>query len=109
MGRLLKLLFLAALAAAGFGTYSYLGARTTAGKLVGPKPPLGERAIEFRFDGVEELPDRPRAWVVTYARSSLPGVRTVRIYVSPTGALLGTRPVDLDNRLEAWEKAYQPP
>jgi len=108
MDRLFKGLLVVALIGGGFGVYSYLGARITAGKLVGSNPPMGDRTIEFAFDGVPELAGQPRAWVVTYTSSRLPGVRTVRIYVSPTGTLLATRPADLDTRLDAWEKSRQP-
>jgi hypothetical protein len=106
--RLLKWLVMLAAIAAMLGAASYAGARFTTGRLVGPTPPLSGREIRFEFKGVEELPGRPRAWVFTYGASRLPGVRSARIYVSPTGRLIATRPADLDLRLEAWEKAQQP-
>lgn len=108
MGRYGKWLFLVVLAVGAFVVYSYAGARFTAGKLVGSEPPLSDRTITFAFDGVAELPGRPRAWVISYARSRLPGVRRVQIYVSPTGRLIDTRPRDLDTRLDAWEKSRLP-
>jgi hypothetical protein len=87
---------------------SYAAARVAVGKIVGPNPPLSGRTVEFSFRGVEELAGNPRAWVVTYAASRLPGVRGATFYVSPTGKLLSTRPADLSRRIEAWEKARQP-
>ncbi|HWP38010.1 MAG TPA: hypothetical protein VNL18_10705 [Gemmatimonadales bacterium] len=108
MARLFKWLLLAALLCAAFVIYSYLGARITAGKVLGPNPPVSDRTIEFAFDGVPDLQGRPRAWVITYRASRLPGVRRVQIYVSPMGELIATRPADLSTRLDAWEKSRLP-
>lgn len=108
MGRYGKWLLLLVAAACAFAVYSYAGARFTAGKLVGSDPPLSDRTITFAFDGVPELPGRPRAWVIDYRRSRLPSVRRVQIYVSPTGRLIDTRPRDLDVRLDAWERSRLP-
>lgn len=108
MWRLLKWLVLLVLVVAGVGAGSYAGARATAGKLVGNDPPLSERTITFAFDGIPELPGRPRGWVITYARTRLPGVRSVTIYVSPGGKLLAMKPRDLDARLDAYEKSLEP-
>jgi hypothetical protein len=101
---LFVLAFVAGLAAAG----SYAGARFTAGRLLGTEPPVSGRTIQFAYKGVETLPGKPRAWVFTYTQSRLPGVRTVTIYVSPTGKLITTRPRDLAARLDAWAKAQEP-
>ena len=108
MRRFFNWLLLAALIGGGFAAYSYLGARFTAGKLVGPDSPFADRAIKFHFDGVPELPGQPRAWAITYTGSTLPGVRSAQVYISPTGTLLATRPRDLDVRLEAWDKTRVP-
>lgn len=108
MGRFVKWLLLLVAAAAAFVVYSYLGARFTAGRVVGSNPPFSDRTIAFAFEGVPELPGRPRAWVIAYRRSRLPGVRQVQIYVSPTGRLIDTRPRDLDIRLDAWERSRLP-
>ncbi|HEX9579748.1 MAG TPA: hypothetical protein VF970_01450 [Gemmatimonadales bacterium] len=108
MRRFFKWLFIAALACGAFVVYSYAGARLTAGRVVGPNPPFSGRTIKFYFDGVPDLRGRPRAWVITYNRSRLPGVLTAQIYISPTGTLLATRPADLDTRLDAWEKTRLP-
>jgi hypothetical protein len=108
MARLLKLLLLLALVCVVLGAASYAGARATAGKLVGRDPPMSERIITFAYQGVPELPGRPRAWVITYGRTRLPGVRSAIIYVSPVGRLLATMPRDLDARLDAYEKALEP-
>jgi len=101
---LLLLLFVCGLLVA----VSFAGARATAGKVVGNKPPLSERSVTFAYGGVSDLPGRPRAWVIRYERTRLPGVRRAFIYVSLTGKLIATRPADLDQRLEAYEKSQQP-
>ena len=108
MGRFVKWLLLLVAAAAAFILYSYLGARFTAGRVVGSNPPLSDRTIGFAFEGVPALPGRPRAWVIAYRRSRLPGVRRAQIYVSPTGRLIDMRPRDLDVRLDAWERSRLP-
>lgn len=108
VGRLLKLLVLATLAALGLAGYSYLSARFTVGQMLGPNPPLSGRAIVFAYRGVPELPGHPRAWVFSYERSELEGVRRAQIVVSPTGRIIATRPRDLQARLLAWQKARLP-
>lgn len=106
--RLIKWLIVLAMVGAGLAAASYAGARFTAGRMLGPQPPLSGRTVQFEYKGVEELPGKPRAWVFTYTRSQLPGVRSARIYVTPTGKLITTRPRDLDRRLDAWAKAQEP-
>jgi hypothetical protein len=104
MRRILGWLFLLALVAGALAVVSYAGARATAGKLLGSNPPVSDRSIVFAYEGVPELPGKPRAWVIKYGRTQLPGVPRVAIYVSMTGKLITTRPADLDQRLEAWER-----
>lgn len=87
---------------------SYAVARFKVGQIVGPAPPLAGRTVAFAYRGVENLPGRPRLWVVTYTISRLPGIRNVAIYVSPTGKLVATRPADLEARLAAWEQSQEP-
>jgi hypothetical protein len=108
VARLVKLLVLLVLAAGLLGAASYAGARATAGKLVGNDPPMWDRTISFAYQGVADLPGKPRAWVITYAHTRLPGVRSATIYVSPRGRLIATAPKDLDARLDAYEKALEP-
>jgi len=108
MGKLIKSLLLLALVAVALVTASYLGARATAGKIVGSNPPLTQRTIEFAYRGMNDLPGRPRGWVIRYGRTQLPGIRSVAIYVSLKGDLLQTAPRDLQNRIEAWERAQEP-
>lgn len=93
---------------------SYAGARFTAGRVTGSNPPLSSRTIYFQgwrppqFEGVASLPGSPRAWVIQYDRTQLPGIRRATIYVSPTGTLIATVPRDLEARIEAWERAQEP-
>ncbi|OGU29633.1 MAG: hypothetical protein A3K13_01190 [Gemmatimonadetes bacterium RIFCSPLOWO2_12_FULL_68_9] len=108
MRRLFKFVLIAALLAAGFAAYSYLGARFTAGRLLGVSPPLTGRTVEFNFEGVPDLPGTPRAWVFTYSRSKLPGVARAQIFISYNGRVIATRPRDLQARLLAWEKMRLP-
>ncbi len=101
---LLALAFISSLLAGG----SYAAARVTVGKFVGPKPPLSGRSMTFSFGGVQKLRGTPRAWIITYDRSQLAGVRRATFYVSPTGRLIAVDPPDLDIRLETWAKAQEP-
>ncbi len=109
MKRLIKLIFFLALVGAALAGMSYAGAGIRAASFVGPKAPVGNRQIKFDYEGVRGLPGRPKAWVVTYRSSQLPGAPTVQIIVSPMGRVLATRPPDLDRRVEAWEKRRLPP
>lgn len=108
MRRFFKFLFIVALLTAGFAAYSYLGARFTAGRLLGANPPLSGRSIAFNYQGVRGLPGTPRAWVFTYSRSKLPGVPSAQIIISYNGRVIATRPADLETRLFAWEKTRLP-
>jgi len=109
MKRLIKLIFVLALVGAAFAGMSYAGAGIKAASFVGSKAPVGDRQIKFDYEGVRDLPGRPKAWVVTYRSSRLPGAPTVQIIVSPTGRVIATRPPDLDRLVEAWEKRRLPP
>ena len=109
MKKLIKLIFALALVGAALAGISYAGAGIRAASFVGSNAPLGNRQIKFHYEGVRDLPGRPKAWVVTYRSSQLPGALTVRIVVSPTGRLLATRPTNLDRLVEDWEKRRLPP
>jgi len=114
MAKVLKLLVLLAAIGGLLTAGSYAGARFTAGKVTGSNPPLSGRTIYFQgwrppqFEGVTSLPGTPRAWVINYDRTELPGIRRATIYVSATGALIATVPRDLEARIEAWERAQEP-
>ena len=102
--RLLMLAFAVALLYGG----SFVGARARAGMVIGtPAPPMGEREQRFVWDGIRELPDHPRAWEITYTRASLNQNRPAKIFVSPTGKVLGTVPRDLDRRIEAYRRSRE--
>ena len=109
MKRLIKLVFVLALVSAVLAGMSYAGAGIKAGTFLGSNTPVGDRQIKFDYEGVRGLPGRPKAWVVTYRSSQLPGTPIVQIFVSPTGRIIATRPADLDRRVEAWEKSRLPP
>jgi hypothetical protein len=96
----LLLVIVAALAGA-----SYAGARFTAGRLTGPNPSgLGESTTHFEYKGIAALRAKPRGWVVAYPGAREFGSKGAEIYVSPTGKLLGTRPANLGQQLEARRK-----
>jgi hypothetical protein len=109
MKRLIKLIFVLAIIGAVLSGMSYAGAGIRAASFVGSAAPVGNREIKFDYEGVRDLPGRPKAWVVTYRSSQLPGARIVQIVISPMGRVLATRPTDLDHRVEAWEKRRLPP
>lgn len=95
-------LFLILVVVAALTGVSYAGARFTAGKLVGPGPTtLGPLKPRFAYAGVQNLPAKPRAWVMAYPDAQGFGRGGAEIYVSLTGDLLGTRPADLAERVEA--------
>jgi hypothetical protein len=105
MKMFLALLLLAALAAAGSYGIAYL----TQGKLVGAQPlDLGAQQTHFEINGIADLPGRPKAWVFGYGPTKIPGMKEVEIYVSPTGALLGTKPKNFAARLQAYRAAQNP-
>ncbi len=109
MKRLIKLILVLALVSAALAGMSYAGAGIKAASFVGTNAPVSNRQIKFDYEGVQDLPGRPKAWVVTYRSSKLPGAPMVQIFVSPTGRVIATRPADLDRRVEAWEKRRLPP
>jgi hypothetical protein len=81
---------------------SYAGARFTAGKMIGPNPTnLGPLTARFAFQGIPNLPSRPRAWILAYPSARGFGRGGAEIYVSVTGDLLGTKPRNLAQQLEA--------
>ncbi len=108
VNRIFKLLLVFGVIGVALAGISWIGARATAGGFVGLNPPVSHRTMEFAFDGVPGLQGNPRAWVITYASSTLPGVNKAEIVVSPTGRLLGTSPANLDLRLAQWEKSKLP-
>jgi hypothetical protein len=99
-------LFLVLVIGAALVGASYAGARFTAGKLIGPGlNNLGPVTTRFAYAGVPNLPNKPRAWVLSYPDANGFGRGGAEIYVSLTGDLLGTRPADLSERLEAQRPA----
>jgi hypothetical protein len=107
MRRLIKWILVLAVVFTMVAAASYAGARARAGQLLGNNPPAGGRTITFEFGGIQDLPDRPRGWVFNYSINQL-GVRRVRIYISPSGEILGTVPRNLDQRVEAYERSREP-
>ncbi|HKH82610.1 MAG TPA: hypothetical protein VKA25_02875 [Gemmatimonadales bacterium] len=101
----MRALFLLIVIVTALAGASYAGARFTAGKLVGPEPALGPVSARFAFNGVSNLPSKPRAWIMSYPQATAFGKGGPEIYVGPTGDLLGTKPRDLVRRLEAQRPA----
>jgi hypothetical protein len=108
MGRLFKLLIVAAFVGCLLYAGSYAGARATVGKLMGsPMPEMGTRTMEFNWQGVNDLPSQPRAWEFTYSKASVNGNRPAKVFVSPDGKVLGTVPKDLVQRVDAWRRSRE--
>ena len=108
MKRFIRLIFVLAAIGVALAGMSYAGAGIRAGTVLGSKAPVGDREIKFDYEGVRDLPGRPKAWVVTYRSSQLPGAPIVQIFVSPTGRVIATRPPDLDRLVVEWEKTALP-
>ena len=99
---MMRALFLLLVVCVVLAAASYAGARATAGKLTGPNPlGLVSATTRFSFEGIPALRGKPRGWVVRYPVARGFGAGGAEIYVSPTGRLLGTRPADLAQRIEA--------
>ncbi len=98
----MRALFLLLVIGTALGGASYAGARFTAGRMVGPNPTeLGPLTTRFAFRGIPNLPSKPRGWILAYPEASGFGRGGAEIYVSLTGDLLGTKPRDFAERLEA--------
>ena len=106
MRKFVKLLVLLAFAGGLAYGFSYLGARTTVGKMLGiPAPAVGERTIQFLWSGAPNLPGHPRVWEFTFSRVAAIGNRRATVWVSPGGTIIATNPRDLAKALEAAAKA----
>lgn len=102
----MRALFLLLVIIAALAGASYAGARFTAGKLVGPGPnTLGPLAPRFAYKGIATLPGKPRGWIIAYPEAAGFGREGAEIYVGVTGNLLGARPEDLAERVEAQRPA----
>ena len=98
----MRALFLLLVIGTALGGASYAGARFTAGRMVGPNPTaLGPLTTRFAFTGITNLPTKPRGWILAYPQATGFGAGGAEIYVSVTGDLLGTRPRNLADQLEA--------
>jgi hypothetical protein len=98
----MRVFFLLLVIAAVLAGASYAGARATAGKLTGATARgLGPASTRFALGGISAIRGRPRGWVIAYPEARQFGPAGAAIYVSPTGRLLGTRPADLAQRLDA--------
>jgi len=88
---------------------SYAGARFAAGKVVGPNPQgIGPPASRFAYEGIPALRGKPRGWIISYPKAYEFGPNGAAIYVSPAGALLGTRPSNLAQLMEARRSSNEP-
>jgi hypothetical protein len=108
MERFFKFVLVACGLALGFAAYSYLGARMTVGQILGTESPLSERTIQFNYHGVPELRGHPRAWVFTYRRTQLPGTPVAQFFISYNAEIIATRPPDLIQQIQRWQKARMP-
>ena len=108
MGKFIKLLVLLGFAGALAYGFSYAGARTNVGKMLGsPTPEVGNRSIRFLWGGAAALPGHPRVWEFTFSKVAAIGNRKATIWVTPGGKVVVTDPKDLARRLEAAAKAKE--
>jgi len=108
VGRLFKLLLILAFATGLLAGGSYASARFASGSILGPKTPVEGRSVRFAFEGVSSLQGSPRAWIFSYNRVRLTGVRRVEIVISLTGKVLSVTPGDLEQRLDAYRASLDP-
>lgn len=108
MGRLFKWLVIGVFALGLLAGGSYAAARFRSGSILGPKTPVEGRSVRFAFEGVERLAGSPRAWIFSYNRVRLEGVRRVELIISPTGKVLSITPRDLERRLDAYRASLEP-
>jgi hypothetical protein len=87
---------------------SYAAAQYRARQVLGPNSPIRGPSTTFVWKGVQNLPGKPRSWVLTYSTSRLPDVQRVRIVVSPSGTILSVTPPDLRERLDAYRQSLEP-
>jgi hypothetical protein len=98
----MRALFLLLVIAAALVGASYAGARFTAGKVMGPNPQgIGPPSSRFAYQGISALRANPPGWIFSYPQAREFGPNGATIYVSPTGALLGTRPSNLAQLMDA--------
>lgn len=108
MGKLFKWLVILGFSFGLAYAFSYLGARATVGKVTG-KADTGKRTIQFMWGGAPTIPGRPRLWQFTFSQVPAIGNQRAIVYVSPTGRIVRTVPVDLAEKIEAAEKAKDNP
>lgn len=109
MGKLIKLLVVVAFIGCLLYAGSYAGARAAEGKLLGsPFPEMGVRTARLAYEGIADLPGRPKGWEFHYSRVAVNGGRPGKVFVSFDGKILGTVPRDLESRVEAWRKSKEP-
>jgi hypothetical protein len=87
---------------------SFVAAQYRARELLGAQSFVRAPETTFAWKGVADLRGKPRAWVLDYTQIRLPGVRRVRIVVSPTGTILAVTPPDLTARIEAYQRSREP-
>jgi hypothetical protein len=107
MGKLFKLIVFLGVAGVLAGGGSYAAAYFTQGKITGVDDPLGPREWRLAWQGYDSLPGKPRAWVFTYPRPRVEGLRSATIVVSLTGELLLVKPRDVAERVEQWRARRQ--
>ena len=103
MRRLFQLLLVATFVGTLLLGASWAAAYFAVGTLLGAPPPqMGTQHTHLALEGVRGIRGHPRAWVFSYGPTLIPGAPDVRIYVTPTGELLRTEPLDLADRLKAF-------
>ena len=87
---------------------SYAGMRFKVGQLIGDaNHEFVQPTRSFGKDSIPGIGVR-FAWTVKWGAVRIPGTRTARVWVSPTGKLLATDPANLDARIEAYQRSREP-
>lgn len=108
MKRLIKWFTILAFVVLLATAFSYAGMRLRVGQLIGhANVAFVQRQITFGRDSIPGV-GRPLAWKVTWAEVRMPGTSRATVWVSPTGKILAVRPVNLDARIDAWQRSREP-
>lgn len=105
IARFIWFLLMLALVAALLAGASWMAAYYRVGDLLGAPPPeMGRQSTTFVWRGLSNLRGHPRAWRFDFGPTHIPGAPNVRIYVSPTGALIATDPENLQGLLNDFRR-----
>jgi hypothetical protein len=100
MGRIVKLLLLVVCLLGGAGVVSFAGAFIKMKSYIGDNlPALGSRDWAL-VPKAEQIDGNPTVWKFQYANTEIQGLKSITVFVSLTGSIERTIPVNLSARLE---------